>query len=157
MSHKMKKNQNWFFRQFGCFSRVGSHMIKNKLFSGAYYGGGHYTFGTLVTLMPYCPGTHTLSSCAAFRIWGQFYLRWQGSRCFLRVYPGRQWHDETPTSVRHRSCWLLSHVESSPTIHVSIRTGGWVGFFQTGGDLVGTVFVAVVWLIENDLNITFWL
>lgn len=43
-----------------------------------------------------------------------------GSLCLRRLYPGLQWHEETPSSVRHISFCAESHVESSPTVHMSI-------------------------------------
>jgi len=51
----------------------------------------------------------------------------QGSLCLLRAYPDRQLQEETPFSVRQTSNCSSLHVESSPTIQVSILTRGTVG------------------------------
>ncbi len=68
-----------------------------------------------------------------------------GSRCLLRAYPALQTQLETPFSVLQTSAEVSElHVESSPTIQVSIRTGGMAGrlvngrrimFGRFGGDL----------------------
>lgn len=89
------------------------------------------------------------------------YVLWHGSRCFRRLYPGLHRHEDTPSSVRHLSCWAASQVESSPTIHVSILTGGCVGRFQAGTDGLppagGPAGLAApcpgcnTWLTEYDL------
>lgn len=54
--------------------------------------------------------------------------------------PGLQWQLDTPNSVLHLSFCAWSHVESSPTMHVSIRTGGCCGGlwrYRVGGKLDG--------------------
>ncbi len=42
---------------------------------------------------------------------------------FFLPYPGLQKHDDTPRWVLQTSCFSRSHVESSPTMHVSILKG----------------------------------
>lgn len=86
------------------------------------------------------------------------HVLWHGSRCFRRLYPGLQRHEDTPSSVRHLSCCVASHVESSPTMQVSILTGGLVGRFQAGIDGFalpgGPPCGCNTWLTEYDLEST---
>ena len=47
--------------------------------------------------------------------------------------PGLHWQEEMPISVLQRSFILTSHVVSSPTMQVSIRTSGTTGRGRKGG------------------------
>jgi hypothetical protein len=59
-------------------------------------------------------------------------LRLHGCLWLCLLYPGAQWHEETPNSVLQISCCSLSQVLQSPTMQVSILTGGWSGLLCTG-------------------------
>lgn len=104
------------------------------------------------------------STFIILNLW-KIYVLWHGSRCFRRLYPGLQRHEDTPSSVRHLSCCIASHVESSPTMQVSILTGGLVGRFQAGTDGLalpgcdpggpgGPPCGCNTWLTEYDLKST---
>lgn len=75
-------------------------------------------------------------------------LRLQGRECWSLANPGLQWQAETPWTVAQASCWLASHVLVSPTIQVSILTGGCVGLLVKGflgGTLAGD---AIPWFMS---------